>query len=65
MEPLGYIPPAEAEANYCKQLSGHAVPAWLTLTGLHESRGGSVTALFSYARKLATFAAKEFIIIVS
>jgi hypothetical protein len=45
LEPLGYIPPAEAEAeaeaNYDKQLRSQAVPAWLTLIGLHESRGGS------------------------
>jgi transposase InsO family protein len=26
-EPLGYIPPAEAEANYYKQLSSQAIPA--------------------------------------
>ncbi|WP_281908162.1 IS3 family transposase [Massilia varians] len=27
LEPLGYIPPAEAEANYYKQLSSQAIPA--------------------------------------
>jgi len=27
LEPLGYIPPAEAEANYYKQLSSQVVPA--------------------------------------
>jgi transposase InsO family protein len=27
MEPLGYIPPAEAEANYYRQLSSQAIPA--------------------------------------
>ena len=27
LEPLGYIPPAEAEANYYKQLSSEAIPA--------------------------------------
>lgn len=27
LEPLGYIPPAEAEANYYKQLSSQAVAA--------------------------------------
>jgi putative transposase len=27
LEPLGYIPPAEAEANYYKQLSCQAIPA--------------------------------------
>ena len=24
LEPIGYIPPAEAEANYYRQLAGHA-----------------------------------------
>ncbi|MFC6415946.1 IS3 family transposase, partial [Massilia varians] len=27
LKPLGYIPPAEAEANYYKQLSSQAIPA--------------------------------------
>jgi transposase InsO family protein len=27
LEPIGYIPPAEAEANYYRQLSGQAIPA--------------------------------------
>jgi transposase InsO family protein len=27
LEPLGYIPPAEAEANYYAQLSSRAIPA--------------------------------------
>jgi putative transposase len=27
LEPLGHIPPAEAEANYDKQLSSQAIPA--------------------------------------
>jgi putative transposase len=27
MEPLGYIPPAEAEANYYRQLNGQAAVA--------------------------------------
>jgi len=27
LEPLGYIPPAEGEANYYKQLSSEAIPA--------------------------------------
>ena len=26
LEPIGYIPPAEAEANYYRQLVSHAVP---------------------------------------
>lgn len=40
LEPLGYIPPAEAEANYFKQLSSQVVSAGLTLTGL--SKAGAV-----------------------
>ena len=27
LEPIGYIPPAEAEANYYQQLSEQAIPA--------------------------------------
>ncbi len=27
LEPIGYIPPAEAEANYYRQLNGQAIPA--------------------------------------
>lgn len=27
LEPLGYIPPVEAEANYYEQLSSQAIPA--------------------------------------
>jgi hypothetical protein len=27
LEPLGYLPPAEAEAKYYKQLSSQAIPA--------------------------------------
>ena len=27
LEPIGYIPPAEAEANYCRQLPGQVIPA--------------------------------------
>jgi transposase InsO family protein len=27
LEPIGYIPPAEAEANYYRQLSEQAIPA--------------------------------------
>jgi putative transposase len=27
LEPIGYIPPAQAEANYYRQLSGQAIPA--------------------------------------
>lgn len=42
MEPLGYIPPAEVEANYYVKFRATAdVPALLKLTGLHDSRCGS------------------------
>jgi transposase InsO family protein len=27
LEPIGYIPPAEAEANYQRQLASQAIPA--------------------------------------
>ena len=27
LEPIGYIPPAEAEANYCRQLASQAATA--------------------------------------
>jgi hypothetical protein len=45
LQPLGYIPLAEAEANDYKKLSSQALPARFTLTGLHESRVGTVSWL--------------------
>lgn len=42
LEPIGYIPPAEAEANYWRQLASEAL--WrpqLKPIGLLENRGGS------------------------
>lgn len=42
MAPLGYVPPAEYEANYYRQLEQQAMSAWLKRRGLHGSRGGSV-----------------------
>jgi hypothetical protein len=42
LEPLGYISPAEAEANYYRQLSQQAMPARLKATGLNKTLGGSV-----------------------
>lgn len=37
LEPIGYIPPAEAEENYYRQLTGQTATAeWLNPTGLHE-----------------------------
>ena len=42
LEPIGYIPPAEAEANYYRQLANEAAtPAWLKPNSLHGRRGGS------------------------
>lgn len=41
LAPIGYIPPAAAEANYHRELARQAMPAWLTPTGLHETWGGS------------------------
>lgn len=42
-KPIGYIPPAEAEENYYRQLASQAAsPAGLNPTGLHESRGDSI-----------------------
>lgn len=40
---IGYIPPAEAEANYYRQLASQAASAeaWLKPNSLHETRGGS------------------------
>ena len=42
LEPIGYIPPAEFEAIYYRQLAESAMSARLKPTGLHDSRGGSV-----------------------
>ena len=42
LEPIGYIPPAEAEANYYRHVAEQvAMPAWLKPTGLHETRADS------------------------
>ena len=42
LEPLGYIPLAEAEVNYYRHLvSQAAMAAWLEPTGLCETRDGS------------------------
>ena len=43
LEPIGYIPPAEAEENYYRQLANQAVMAvLLNPTGLHETCDDSV-----------------------
>ena len=41
LQPIGYIPPAEAEANYYRQLTEQTMSVWLQPPGLHETRGGS------------------------
>ena len=49
LEPIGYIPPAEAEANYYWHLASQAaaVVACLKPQNLHDFRGRSVTTLRS------------------
>ncbi|CAN5757041.1 integrase core domain-containing protein [soil metagenome] len=44
LEPSGYIPPAEAEANYHRQLASQATTAAARLkpNSLHKSRGDSL-----------------------
>ena len=41
LAPMGYVPPAEFEANYHRQRAGQAAIARLKPTGLREMRGGS------------------------
>jgi hypothetical protein len=42
LEPISYIPPAEAEATYCRHLANRAATAaWPKPTGLHETRADS------------------------
>jgi len=41
LEPIGGIPPAEAEARYYAQLKHAALAAWLKPTSLRQTRGGS------------------------
>jgi putative transposase len=41
LEPIGIIPPAEAEGRYYKQLSELPMAARLTLRSLRQTRGGS------------------------
>jgi hypothetical protein len=44
LEPIGFIPLAEAEASYYRHLASQTaeVAAWLNPTGLRDTRGGSV-----------------------
>ena len=53
LEPIGCIPPAEAEANHFRRLASQAatVAAWLKPNSLHEFRGGSVRELQRAGRK--------------
>jgi len=42
LESIGYIPPAEAEANYYRRLTDNTVDTiQLKPTSLHKTRGGS------------------------
>ena len=41
LEPIGNIPPAEAEARYYARLEDPATAAWLKRNGLRKTRGGS------------------------
>ncbi len=47
LAPIGYIPPAEAEANYYRHLASQAatVAALLKPTGLHRTRGNSTCGM--------------------
>jgi len=47
LQPIGYIPPAEAEANYYRQLASQTA-TMVALTGLHQSRGDSVPRLSEF-----------------
>ena len=40
--PIGKLPPAEFEQAYYDQLEESAMAAWLTQTGLRNSRGDSI-----------------------
>ena len=46
LEPIGYIPPAEAEANYYRQLALQAEPNRLKPNGLYETRGDSISRTY-------------------
>ena len=56
LEPIGYIPPAEAEANYYRQLANQAatVMACLKPNSLRESRGDSKSQR-AYLLSVASF----------
>jgi hypothetical protein len=41
LEPIGNIPPAEAEERYYAILEKPAMAAWLKPNGLRQTRGGS------------------------
>ena len=41
LDPIGHVPPAQAEADHCRRLASQAMPAQLAPTGLRESRSGS------------------------
>jgi hypothetical protein len=41
LEPIGFIPPAEAEERYFAMLNHKAMAAWLKQNGLRQSGSGS------------------------
>lgn len=55
LDPIGNIPPAEAEERYYAMLDESAIAAWRTPNGLRGSRGGSgaITASPSRASSVA------------
>jgi hypothetical protein len=54
LEPIGGIPPAEAEARYYAQLEHTAMAAWVKPINLRKTRCGSMILL--YQRRLSMFA---------
>ena len=47
LEPIGNIPPAEAEQRYYAMLEQPAIAAWLEPNGLRQTRGGSHPRAFA------------------
>ena len=47
LEPIGNIPPAEAEEKYCKQQNEFDMVARNEVISLRENRGGSITKPWS------------------
>jgi hypothetical protein len=49
LEPIGNIPPAEAEERYYAMLEQPAMAAWLKPNGLRRTRGGSFLVRYGFA----------------